>query len=63
MPVLLLWGEKAPAISPRSNADEFMGLARNARLVTFAESGLLPHEEEPEAVDAALETFLSPLAR
>ncbi len=63
VPVLLLWGEKAPAISPRSNADEFMGLARNARLVTFAESGLLPHEEEPEAVDAALETFLSPLAR
>ena len=63
VPVLLLWGEKAPAFCPRSNADEFMRLARDARLETFAESGLLPHEEEPEAVDAALESFLAAPAR
>ena len=63
VPVLLLWGEKAPAVLPRSNADEFLRLARDARLVTFAESGLLPHEEEPDAVGAALESFLSPAVR
>ena len=63
VPVLLLWGERAPAICPRSNADEFMRLARDARLVTFAESGLLPHEEEPEAVGAALESFLTATVR
>jgi pimeloyl-ACP methyl ester carboxylesterase len=59
IPLQVLWGEQAPAMSPRSNADEFLRLARDARLVTFADSGLLPHEEEPEAVDAALEVFLS----
>lgn len=59
VPLQVLWGEQAPKISPRSNADEFLRLARNARLVTFSDSGLLPQEEEPEAVDAALEGFLS----
>lgn len=62
MPLLVMWGEKAPATGPRSQADEFVRLARDARLVTFARSGLLPQEEEPEEVDAALERFLSPLA-
>jgi len=61
MPLLIMWGEKAPAMSPRSNAEEFLRLAKGARLVTFAESGLLPHEEEPVAVDEALEEFLSPI--
>ena len=60
MPVLVLWGERAPAIAPRSHADEFVRLTTDARLVTFANSGLLPHEEEPEAVAGALETFLQP---
>ncbi len=58
MPLLVLWGEKAPSISPRSQADEFVRLARNGRLVTFAHSGLLPQEEEPEEVDAALRRFI-----
>jgi pimeloyl-ACP methyl ester carboxylesterase len=62
MPLLVMWGEKAPSISPRSQADEFVRLARDARLVTFAHSGLLPHEEEPAEVAEALERFLSPLA-
>jgi pimeloyl-ACP methyl ester carboxylesterase len=57
-PLLVLWGERASATNPRSNADEFLRLTRNARLSTFAHSGLLPHEEEPEAVAAALEAFL-----
>jgi pimeloyl-ACP methyl ester carboxylesterase len=47
-------------MNPRSNADEFLRLTGDARLVTFAESGLLPHEEEPDAVDAALTAFLTP---
>lgn len=60
MPLLVLWGERAPAFAPRSNADEFVRLTTDARLVTFAESALLPHEEEPDAVCEALETFLAP---
>jgi len=59
VPLLVLWGQKAPPNNPRSNADEFMRLARDARLTTFADSGALPHEEEPLAVDAALEPFLA----
>lgn len=58
MPVLVLWGERAPAIAPRSHADEFVRLTTDAQLVTFANSGLLPHEEEPAAVAEALEAFL-----
>jgi pimeloyl-ACP methyl ester carboxylesterase len=61
VPLQVLWGARASSVSPPSNADEFLRLARDARLVTFADSGLLPHEEEPEAVDAALRSFLSPL--
>jgi pimeloyl-ACP methyl ester carboxylesterase len=60
VPLQVLWGENAPAANPRSNADELLRLARDARLATFANCGLLPHEEEPEAVDAVLET--SPVA-
>ena len=56
----VLWGEKAPCANPRANADEFLRLARDARLATFAQSGLLPQEEEPDAVDAALAS--SPVA-
>jgi pimeloyl-ACP methyl ester carboxylesterase len=59
-PLQVLWGERAPSVNPRSNADEFLRLARDARLATFARSGLLPHEEEPEAVDEALASFLTP---
>ena len=61
VPLRLLWGNKSPASAPLANADEFVRLARDARLETFAASGLLPHEEEPEAVDAALRAFLSPV--
>lgn len=59
-PLLVVWGEKASATNPRANADEFLRLAKHARLATFAESGLLPHAEEPDAVAAAIEEFISP---
>ncbi len=61
MPLLVMWGKHAPSINPYANADEFLRLAKDARLATFAHSGLLPHDEEPEAVDLALEQFLAPL--
>lgn len=58
-PILVAWGEKAATISPVSKAHEFVKLAQHATLATFAESGLLPHEEEPEAMAAAIESFLA----
>jgi pimeloyl-ACP methyl ester carboxylesterase len=60
IPLDVLWGELASSVNPRANAEEFLRLTRDARLVTFARSGLLPHEEEPEAVDEALAAFLTP---
>lgn len=59
-PVLVAWGEHASAFSPLANAGEFLKLAQNAKLVTFANSGLLPHEEEPAAMCATIEAFSSP---
>jgi len=58
-PVLVAWGERASSFSPLANAGEFLKLAQNAKLVTFPDSGLLPHEEEPEAMCAAIEAFLT----
>lgn len=63
VPLLVLWGDRAPAINPRSNADEFVRLSRDARLATFPTSGLLPHEEEPEAVDDAIGAFAGAVSR
>jgi pimeloyl-ACP methyl ester carboxylesterase len=60
-PILVAWGEHASSFSPLANAGEFLKLAQNAKLVTFAESGLLPHEEEPDAMCAAIEAFLTPV--
>ena len=58
MPVLIVWGERAPSISPLRCADEFMRLTTDAHLVTFSDSGLLPHEEQPQDVCDALVAFL-----
>lgn len=55
-PLHVLWGARAPAPNPPSKSDEVLRLARDARLTTFEDSGLLPHEEEPEAVAAVLGT-------
>jgi pimeloyl-ACP methyl ester carboxylesterase len=59
-PMLVAWGEHASSVSPLANAGEFLKLAQNAKLVTFANSGLLPQEEEPEAMAAAIEAFMAP---
>jgi pimeloyl-ACP methyl ester carboxylesterase len=60
-PLLIAWGERASLMSPLANAGEFLKLAQHATLVTFPQSGLLPHEEEPEAMRTAIETFLAPV--
>jgi pimeloyl-ACP methyl ester carboxylesterase len=57
-PLLVAWGERAPTISKLDNAYEFMKLAQRGTLATFADSGLLPHEEEPQKMYAAIEAFL-----
>jgi len=62
-PVLIAWGERAPSISKLALASEFLKLARYGSLVTFARSGLLPHEEEPRAMYAAIDAFVSAEAR
>jgi pimeloyl-ACP methyl ester carboxylesterase len=58
-PMLLAWGERASSFSPLANAGEFLKLAQNAKLVTFADSGMLPHEEEPQAMCEAIEAFVA----
>jgi pimeloyl-ACP methyl ester carboxylesterase len=58
-PVLIAWGERAPSVSKVENAAEFLKLAQRGSLVTFANSGLLPHEEQPDDMRAAIETFLA----
>jgi pimeloyl-ACP methyl ester carboxylesterase len=57
-PTLIAWGERASAFSPLANAGEFLKLAQHAKLVTFANSGQLPHEEEPAATRDAIAAFL-----
>jgi len=58
-PLLVLWGERASETSPVRNADAFVLLARDARLETFADAGLLPQEETPEPVASAIVAFAS----
>ena len=59
VPLLLVWGERAPRTNPVGNAAEFQKLAKDSTLATFAHSGMLPHEEESDAVGACIETFIS----
>ena len=56
-PVLVLWGERASDANPVRHAYEFVRLARDGTLVTFLEAGVVPHEEVPSAVAAAIENF------
>ncbi len=56
-PVLVMWGEKASRTNALGRAHEYVRLAKDGKLVTFARSGLLPHEEEPEAFAEALASF------
>ena len=58
-PVLVLWGDRASKTNPVANAEEYARLASDGRVETFADSGLLPHEEEPVDTAAAIERFLA----
>ncbi len=58
-PILVAWGERAPSVSKLACSAEFMTLAQRGTLVTFANSGLLPQEEEPQALADAIHAFLS----
>jgi phosphomannomutase len=58
-PVLVLWGERAPDVNPVRNAYEYVRLAKDGTLATFPHSGLMPHEEEPEAAAAAIAGFVA----
>ena len=56
-PILLLWGERARN-NPSRNAPEFAALAKRAEIEFFAQSALLPHDEEADAVAERIRTFL-----
>ena len=58
-PILILWGEHASKTSPLERAQEFVRLAKDARLVTLPDSGILPLEEEPETCAEAIEAFVA----
>ena len=58
-PLLVLWGENASYASPVRNASEFVRLAPDATLRTFAGAGLLVHEERAPGVAAAIAAFAS----
>lgn len=57
-PILVVWGEKASFASPVMGADRFVRLARDGRLATFPNAGLLPQEEASEGVAAVIEAFV-----
>jgi pimeloyl-ACP methyl ester carboxylesterase len=58
MPVLLLWGERDRLI-PVANAEDYLRLLPDARLVRFPALGHLPHEEAPEESLEPVAAFLS----
>ncbi len=60
--LLILWGERAAAPSPVGNAERFVRLAREARLVTFPDAGLLAQEEAPGGVADAILAFVEETA-
>ena len=55
-PTLLAWGEH-DRLAPLVCAETWRKEIPNARLVTFANSGHVPHLEEPAAVAAAVVEF------
>ena len=55
-PTLLCWGAH-DRVAPMVCAHAWQKAIPGARLVTFAESGHVPHLEEPDAVAAAVLTF------
>ncbi len=55
----ILWGLRDSAFPP-TTLDRLSAAWPEARVTTFAGAGHWPHEEEPEAFVAALETLLTP---
>lgn len=58
MPTLLIWGERDLAYPVDSVAREFERRIPDSRLVVLEGTGHYPHEERPEAVVRAIESFL-----
>ena len=61
-PLLVMWGERAQRLDPRPLAEEWVRLSARATLATFANSALLPQEEEAGAVAGAIDAFIAPAA-
>jgi pimeloyl-ACP methyl ester carboxylesterase len=57
-PALIVWGRQAK-VTPVEDARAFYEKNPNARLRIFEESGMLPHDEEASAFNAAVTEFLS----
>lgn len=57
VPTLILWGGRDRLIPPQYG-DQFQRDIAGSRLVTFAELGHVPHEEDPQATVAAVREFL-----
>jgi pimeloyl-ACP methyl ester carboxylesterase len=57
-PTLLVWGEK-DALIPFSNAQDYLEALPNVRLVSFADLGHVPQEEDPARSLPPVEAFLA----
>jgi len=57
-PVLVVWGRQSK-VTPVADARAFYEQNPNARLRIFEESGMLPHDEEASAFNAAVTEFLN----
>jgi haloalkane dehalogenase len=57
-PALILWGMRDPVL-PRPALERWRARLPHATVLEFTEAGHWPHEEEPEAVIAALRRFLT----
>lgn len=60
VPVLLLWGEEDGVI-PISNAEDYLGVLPDARLVSLPGLGHVPQEEDPGASARPVREFLQGL--
>jgi pimeloyl-ACP methyl ester carboxylesterase len=57
-PTLLVWGEK-DALIPFTNAQDYLKVIPNARLVSFPDLGHVPQEEDPARSLPPVEAFLN----
>ena len=57
-PILIAWGRYA-RVTPVENANAFLEQNPNAYLRIFERSGMLPHDEEAQDFNAAVEDFLT----